>query len=140
MINEKYRLSFYNKHEFSFNPLIAVIVGVVITFLCYIFMIYLAEFSYGISSVNLYGTLLLFGVISLIVGSFASTFVAKDKKIQYGIYSGLIFIIYKLLADVTHINVVQRNYYIIIINIVGYVFLAIIGSYLATYRKIKSEN
>jgi hypothetical protein len=82
----------------------------------------------------------LLGAISLIVGSFVSTFISKDKKIQYGIYSGIIFIIYRLLANVFHMNILHGNYYIIIISTIGYLFLTIMGSYLATKtRRLKSE-
>ncbi|MGB9200037.1 hypothetical protein, partial [Methanobacterium sp.] len=38
MTNEKSRLSFFNRYEFHFNPLVAVILGVVITFVCFIFL------------------------------------------------------------------------------------------------------
>jgi len=136
MISQKYRLSFFNRYEFNFTPLITIIVGVVITSLCYILLISLAVVSYGIASANVYGTLFLFGGISLILGSFVSTFLTKDKKIQYGIYSGIIFIIFKFLVEMTNINVVQGHYYIIITSTIGYLFFAITGSYLAT-NKIK---
>ena len=137
MTNEKYRLSFFNKYEFHFNPLVAVIMGVVITFLCFIFLTALAIiFGYN-ASANVFETIL-YGAISLIMGSFASTFVSKDKKIQYGIYSGIIFIIYRIIWDVVHINNVQMNYYLIISITIGYLFLVSLGSYLATNRKLNS--
>ncbi len=141
MTNEKARLSFFNRIEYNFSPLIAVILGVVISFLCYIFLETLSVlYGYSLTTANVFG-ILLYGAISLIIGSFASTFISKDKKIQYGIYSGIIFIIYRLHGNITHMAIVQGNYYIIIISTIGYLLLAIIGSYIAakTYKILKSE-
>jgi hypothetical protein len=141
MVNEKDRSSFFNRHELEFSPLIGVLMGVVITFLCYIFLIILSvlygyDFSKG---TDFFISDFLFGAISLFIGSFTSLFVVKDKKIQYGIYSGIIFIIYRSLADIFHINILHGNYYLIIISILGYLFITFIGSYLATKTsKIKN--
>ena len=139
MTNEKNRLSFFNRYEFHFNPLVAVILGVVITFLCFIFLAALGVLvGYTIASTNYYANDFLFGAISLIIGSFLSTFTVKDKKIQYGIYSGIIFIIFRLFTDVLPTSKIQGNYYIIISSTIIYLLVAILGSYLATNRKLNS--
>ena len=91
-----------------------------------------------ITSATYYANVFVLGAISLILGSFLSTFATKDKKIQYGMYTGIIFIIFKLFANVFNMNIVHINYYIIIISIIGYLLVSIIGSYLATNRKLNS--
>lgn len=54
MTNENYKSSFFNKY--NFRPLIAVIMGVLVTFLCYILLIFIAALDDGIASANLSGT------------------------------------------------------------------------------------
>lgn len=134
MTNENYRLSFFNKHEFNFSPIIAVIIGIVITFACFFLLVALWILSgYTIVSGHS-GILFVFIAISLIVGSFTSTFVSKEKKIQYGIYSATIFVIYKSFFYLTNMSSIQSNYLVTIIIIV-YMLSAFIGSYSATKNR-----
>ncbi len=116
----------------GFSPILTVIAGFVVAFIC----CGLLNLILGLqpSSTTFWLIAFLVGVISVVIGSFVTILLAKEKKIQYGIYTGIVYIIISILNTYFyHINI-PGSYYIqisvIIGLIVGYLFSAVIGSYL----------
>ena len=89
-LSEKnYRDSFKTRNFTNgFNPIFAVIIGFVVATIS----AELLEIIFGINSVTIaYGaTGFVIGMISLFIGGFVTTFLVSDKKIQYGIFVGII--------------------------------------------------
>lgn len=78
--------------DYSFNPVISIILGLIITFLCNGNLNYITGlYQYPVNSVSLSGIAI--AAIALVPGGFVSTFLAREKKIQYGIYFAIVFII-----------------------------------------------
>lgn len=113
-----------NKKYNGFSPLPAVIAGSVIGYSC----IDVLELMTGHLSTSIYLDVvsMVVGVVSFLIGGFITTFLSKDKKIRYGIYSGIL---------ITVISIIQMSInkiiYISIFEFVGYVLSAAIGGYLA---------
>jgi len=116
----------------GFSPILTVIAGFVIALLCSGLLNLMTGFHLSSTPFGLITFLV--GVISVVIGSYVTILLAKEKKIQYGIYTGIVYIIISILNTYFyHINI-PGSYYIqisvIIGLIVGYLFSAVIGSYL----------
>lgn len=120
MINEKFN---------GFSPILAVIAGSIMGYSCVVLLTLLtghAPDSYSLGLIEI-----VVGVISFLIGGFLSTFLAKEKKIQNGIYTGLIILTFILIIDIIEMLVNNRPIFIHQIGFVGYLISAVIGGYLA---------
>jgi hypothetical protein len=119
IINEKFN---------GFSSILAVIAGSIIGYSCVVLLTLFtghAIDSYSLGVINI-----VVGVISFVLGGFLSTFLAKEKKIQNGIYTGLI-----ILAIIIIIGLIQMlaNHWQVYIHMIGfaiYVISAVIGAYI----------
>jgi len=129
-----------NQLHTGFSPISAIVSGLVIGLLCYDLLWSITGIIVNVNySFNSFGIInVAFGVISVVIGAFVTTFLAKEKKIRYGIYFGIILIIFWVLDtsfedSINHI-IIHENYYIhlgvFIITNVLYFFSAVIGGYL----------
>ena len=119
MIDEKFN---------GFSPMLAVIAGSIIGYSCVVLLTLFtghAPDSYSLGVVNI-----LVGVISFVIGGFLSVFLAKEKKIQNGIYTGLIILAIILIIGLIQTLTNHWQVYIHIIGFVGYVISAVVGAYL----------
>ncbi|OEC84287.1 MULTISPECIES: hypothetical protein [Methanobacterium] len=126
----------------GYHPVIAIIVGIIVM---YIYNVFLGSVTgaYDLSSSGLIGFVI--GAITLAVGGFTTTFLSKEKKIQYGIYGGLIVVIISLLAklyaEMTRTVNMPENYLILIGTIAGYLLAAALGSFAAKkVEEIENKN
>ena len=81
---------------YSFNPVISIIIGLIYS---YFFSGILGAIM-GLDNYPVDSTLLYFFIIAVfsnVIGGFITTFMAKEKKIQYAIYFGIILILINLL-------------------------------------------
>lgn len=73
----------------------------------------------------------LIGIIAIMTGAAITTFLAKEKKLQYGIYIAIIFITYWILEVITHITLPGTNSLLIHLGVnIGYLLSGIAGGYL----------
>jgi len=120
MINEKFN---------GFSPILAVIAGSIIGYSCVVLLTLFtghAPDSYSLGAINI-----AVGVISFVIGGFLSAFLAKEKKIQNGIYTGLIILAIILIIGLIQMLTNHWPVYFHIIGFVGYIISAVIGSYMA---------
>jgi hypothetical protein len=78
-------------------------------------------------------TYFLMATIFFAAGGFVTAFLAREKKMLYGIYEGIVAVIYTILAR--YIGIIMGlnttvDYYLIIGAVIGYFLAAAIGSYL----------
>lgn len=116
-----------DKNYNGFSPLLAIIGGSAIGYTGLMLLTLIIGFNIH---PNYFLRVIVFvlGAVSFVIGGFLSTFLAKEKKLQYGIYTGIIITILGLLGHQTSI------YNPPIIHggaILLYIFSAVIGSYLA---------
>ena len=120
----------------KFHPIIAIITGLFVTYICIGFLALITGIvtSIDISARIPFGiTNVVIGITSFLIGGFVSTFLASKKKIKYGIYIWIIFMIINILGELyfkirgLHPN---QNYLIIIGTSIGYLLTVTIGSYL----------
>lgn len=131
------------------HPIIAIITGFFVTVICLGFLELATGTFTRISSSNTpFGvTNVVVGVISFLIGGFVSTFLAREKKIQYGIYLWIIYIIIAILTalylKISGIHP-HLNYYNAIGTSAVYLLVVTIGSYLGKaadeHLKQKSEK
>lgn len=129
MINEKFN---------EFSPLLAVIAGSITGYSFVVLLTLLtgqAPDSHSVGVVNI-----VVGVISFIVGGFLSVFLAKEKKIQNGLYTGLTILAIILVIGLVQMLTNHLPVYIHLITFVGYVISAIIGAYLGKIVKYEKRN
>lgn len=115
----------------KFHPVISIFLGVIVSFILYLIALsvfgvigWIGAFII-IPGSSWFGTLLL--TISYILGGFIATYLAKEKKIQYGVYTGVIILT---------IGIIQTsiNNFPVVIHIskfIVYIISAAIGGYLA---------
>lgn len=132
----------------KFHPIIAIITGFFVTVICLGFL----ELATGIvTSINISARIpfgvknVVVGVASFLIGGFVSTFFASKKKIRYGIYVWIIFIIISILTALyVKMIGIQPNYYNAIGTSVVYLLAVTTGSYLGKvvdeHLKQKSEK
>lgn len=119
MINEKFN---------GFSPIIAIIGGSIIGYSCVVLLTLFTGHSldsYSLGVINI-----VVGVISFIIGGFLSTFLAKGKKIQNGIYTGLTILAIILIIGLIQMLANHWQVYIHMIGYVVYVISAVIGAYI----------
>lgn len=113
----------------GFNSLLAVIAGSITGYSCVVLLTLFtghAPDSYSLGAIEI-----IVGVISFVIGGFLSVFLAKEKKIQIGIYTGLTILAIILIIDLIQMLTNHWLFYIHIIIYVGYVISAAIGGYMA---------
>ena len=136
--DENNRQSFKKHLHDEFNPILAIISGIIITFLC---IALLSKIGDLIDPTSGNVTMATVG-IAFLIGGFLTTFFAK--KVKYGIYEGISCIILLIIAIsymemIMGINLYENNYYIFIGMLVGFFLFVIAGSYLGItiYRHFK---
>ena len=117
----------------GFSPILAVVVGLVVAYLIAILLeLIIGTYQTHITSFGIVDFII--GATTVLIGAFVTTFLNKEKKIQYGIYLGIFMItlslLNKLYLSSIHYTHFHENYLIFIGVIVGYLFFAIFGSYL----------
>lgn len=120
MLNEKF---------IGFSPILALIAGSIIGYSSVVLLTLItghAPDSYSLGVIDI-----AFGVISFVIGGFLSVNLAKEKKIQYGVYTGLIILAINLIMGIIQFLTLNWPFYIHIISSVIYVISAAIGGYLA---------
>lgn len=123
-----------DKTHNRFSPLLAIIAGSAIgTSITVMLSLIISNYpdSYYLEAVNI-----IIGVISFLIGGFISTLLAKEKKIQYGVYTGVIILI---------IGIIQTsiNNFPVVIHIskfIVYIISAAIGGYLAIFLAKHLKN
>lgn len=104
------------------NPIFAIIFGIIVGYVCNIF---LQNFYHSFVSD------VLFGMISIVIGAAITTFLAEEKKIQYGIYFALILMTFWILPVLyLEINSLANKLLIDLVASICYILSAIAGSYL----------
>ncbi len=139
MMDENYRESFKTKYLNKGFNLIAIITGIVITFVIWVFVF---SFTYliihptdsGLISISLIETAELIGIS--VIGGFIATFMVKEKQLLNGICVGLGIIIMAVMEYVYLIIIgYPVNYLFTPVNIIvanlGYILAPTLGSYLA---------
>ncbi len=135
---QSFKIKYLNR---NLHPIIAIIAGILVTI---VFMSLFGSFHLKISMGLTY---FLMATIFFAVGGFVTAFLAREKKMLYGIYEGIIAVIYTLL--VRYVGIIMGlnttvDYYLIIGAVIGYFLAAAIGSYLGKtageYLKQKPEK
>lgn len=107
----------------GFSPILAILFGFVAAVAFNIFWIFLVnQLNFMISE--------LIGISSFLIGAFLTTFLVKEKKIQFSFYEGFIllitFIIFWAYVDV----ITVKNYFNYINLSIIYIFCTFVGGYL----------
>jgi uncharacterized membrane protein YczE len=113
-----------------FHPVISIIIGLIIA----IFIGFMLKLILGLNS-PFFGVInFQIGVTIFALGAFITTFLAKEEKIEYGIYFTVILLTIYIIVELFNDTNIYTSYYVqtgvFIGTIVGYVFSAIVGSYL----------
>ncbi|MCK9150473.1 hypothetical protein [Methanobacterium alcaliphilum] len=111
----------------GFSPLLAVIAGSVIGYSSIVLLVLLTGYSPDPASYSVGMMSFIVGGLSSAIGGFVTTFFAKEKKIKYGIYTGILIIIIGLVQLLINMTTI----YIHIYAFLGYVLSAAIGGYIA---------
>ncbi|BDZ68396.1 hypothetical protein [Methanobacterium ferruginis] len=113
-----------DKNYNGFNPFLALFAGSFIGALC----IWIAStHGYNPDSVPIDLMDIVIGIIFFMIGGFLSTILAKEKKIQYGIYTGIF-----ILTIIAVKQLLSHQPFVIhILGFIIYLVFAVIGSYLA---------
>ncbi|MEN6552337.1 MAG: hypothetical protein ABFC34_05550 [Methanobacterium sp.] len=128
--------------SWSFHPLISMILGFIATILIFVFLYNLNPF--GVSDFILQQIQRLELIVSLLIGGFIVNYFVQEKKIEYGIYLGLITIIFDLLILYgfhgkgfleTGFNPIS-----ILLAIIVYILTPTIGSYLSIKKTKKPKK
>jgi hypothetical protein len=117
-----------DKNYKDFSPFLAMIGGSVIGYSCMIFLNLITGFNLN-PDYSLRMILFVIGIVSFVIGGFLSAYLAKEKKLRYGIYTGIIIIILGLLG--MQPSLIYKLPVIHGVAIAIYVISAVIGSYLA---------
>ena len=133
----KWQPKIINKFK-GYNPILAILTGVIITFACVGFLELIAG-TYINNSTNFYGLINnIVGATAFLIGGFTTLFFAKEKNIEYGIYTGIISVTVSLLCHLygnllwsTSI-IIPETYYVFFGMITGYILAATAGGYLGT--------
>lgn len=121
---KSFKMKYLNR---NLHPIIAIIAGILVTIvLMSLFGSFHLKISMGI-------TYFLMATIFFAAGGFVTAFLAREKKMLYGIYEGIVAVIYTILAR--YIGIIMGlnttvDYYLIIGAVIGYFLAAAIGSYL----------
>lgn len=148
MTDKTYRQSVKTKYlDKEFN-LIAIVTGIIITFIIWI-LVFIVTYSNihptnpSIFSLVLIETMELIGIA--VIGGFIATYMAKEKRLLTGISVGLGIIIITIVMNVYEIIKGHLNPYIFsnppffLIANLGYVIVPTLGSYLAIILS-KNQN
>ncbi len=113
-----------------FHPVISIIIGLIVA----ITLAVLLKLILGLNS-PFFGVMnFQIGVTIFALGAFITTFLAKEDKIEYGIYFTVILLTIYIIAELFNDTNIYTSYYVqtgvFIGTIVGYVFSALVGSYL----------
>ena len=121
---QAFQIKYLNR---NLHPILAIIAGILVNIvLISLFGSFHLKISMGI-------TYFLIATVPFVVGGFVTVFLAREKKMLYGIYEGIFAVIYSLLAR--YIGMIMGlnttvDYYLIIGAVIGYLLAAAIGSYL----------
>ena len=115
------------------SPTLAIVVGFIVAYLIVIFLeLITGTYQTHITSFGIFDFII--GATSIAIGTFVTIFLGKEKKIQYGIYLGIIIstisLLDKLYINSIHYPNFHENYLILTVVIVGYLFFAVVGSYI----------
>lgn len=113
-----------DKNYNGFNPFLALFAGSFIGALC---IWITSTHGYNPDSVPIGLIDIIVGIIFFMIGGFLSTILAKERKIQYGIYTGVLILL--IIAIVQQL--LSQPFVIHILGFVIYIVSAVIGSYLA---------
>jgi hypothetical protein len=146
MTERSNRQLFKEKHlSNGFSPILAVAVGLVVAYIIAI-LLELITGTY-LTHITSFGIVdFIIGATSVVIGAFVTTFLSKEKKIQYGIYLGIIMItislLNKLYLSSIHYPHFHENYLIFIGVIVGYLLSAVVGSYIGVIvvKRLKGDT
>ncbi len=126
----------------KFHPVISIIIGLLIA----IFIGVILKLILGLNS-PFFGVInFQIGVTIFAIGAFITTFLAKDEKIEYGIYFTVILLTIYIIIVLFNDTNIYTSYYVqigvFIGTIVGYVFSAIVGSYIgmAIHEQLQKNN
>lgn len=113
-----------------FHPIISIIIGLIIAITSAV----LLKLILGLNS-PFFGVInFQIGVIIFALGAFITTFLAKEEKIEYGIYFTIILLTIYIITELFNTTNIYSSYYVqtgvFIGTIVGYIFSALVGSYL----------
>ncbi len=126
-----------NQWNNGFSPIIAFISGSAVTFVIWfivtiiIYLMYPADSSKFILQDILTAEL----IGALFIGGFIATFIAKEQKIQYGIYMGIVTVIITTILALYALNKGYPTYnafnpIVLVIATAAYILAPTIGSYL----------
>lgn len=136
-----------NRESFNgFSPIYTIVIGLFITYFCNsILNVITGLYYYPVNSVLLF--IIVIAVISIVIGGFVTTFFAKEKKLLYGIYFGIIQIMIAILLDnLTHNAIPLNSFSELIVYGIGinaaYLASAVIGGYLGiiTFKRLKQNR
>jgi len=139
LVDEKARL-----RSWSFHPVISIALGFIATILIFVFLYNLNPF--GVSDFILQQLQRLELIVSLLIGGFIVNYFVREKKLEYGIYLGLIMIIFDLLIlYIFHGRGFLEEGFSpisILLAIIVYILTPTIGSYLSikNSKKPKKES
>lgn len=109
-------------------PYLPLLGGSVIGYTCMLFLTSIIDFNLAPND-SLQVSFFVIGIVSFVIGGFLSTYLAKEKKLRYGIYTGIIIIILGLLGQQP--SLIYKLPVIHGVAIAIYVISAVIGSYMA---------
>ena len=113
----------------SFHPLAALIIGFIVTFVLLIFIVAIMDFLLPDSTFSLIITVILMGM--LLIGGFTTTYISREKKLQYGIYLGVLTILFVLIWNFLVLGqLTQFNPLVKILATAGYLLTPTIGGHI----------
>ena len=134
MTEKTNRQLFKSKHwNNGLSPILAIVVGLFVAYIIATLLeLITGTYQTHITSFGIVDFII--GATTVLIGAFVTTFLNKEKKIQYGIYLGIFMItislLNKLYLSSIHYPHFHENYLIFIGVIVGYLFFAVVGSYI----------
>ncbi len=110
-----------------FHPVVSIVFGVVMTFI----FLFIGQAVLLSTQSSLYLVILLFGIL---FGGFLATYFAKEVKIRYSLYEGLIFgVLLQIIGYLgsNYMQSIQFNIFQVLLVILLPALISVIGGYIA---------
>jgi putative membrane protein (TIGR04086 family) len=119
------RQNFKKHFDKGFNPILTIIIGFVISTFFYYFLVGITRMYNPNHPLTVF---VIIALISNVFGGFIATFFAKEKKIQYGLYAGILIFLSTIAMQLIY-GTFHAMYYSLI-NMLVYLLFASIGGFI----------